>query len=67
MSEYLPHQQRVVDENADLCTKIEALNSFINTSPVFSALSKTEKNRLTDQIAFMRAYARILLDRIDNF
>ncbi len=61
-----PHQQRVVDEKADLDEKLEKLGDSCNT-PIFSGLEKAEKNRLNRQFLIMEMYAQVLGERISDF
>jgi len=61
-----PHQQRVVDERADLDDKRSKLNGFFD-STVFSGLPKDEQSRLWRQIEVMDDYSRILGERIAAF
>lgn len=66
MKEYLPHQQRVVDEKAELDAKREALSNFKNTN-VFAELDWKERDRLNSQAMIMGMYSAVLADRISNF
>jgi hypothetical protein len=61
-----PHQQRVVDEKADLDAKIEKLTTFVG-GLVFESLSPPEKNWLTQQLNVMGQYSSILGERIAAF
>jgi hypothetical protein len=65
--EYAPHQQRVVDEKAELDKKIEALSKFINSSPVFKSLPHDEQGRMEYQLLIMAEYSSILGERIAAF
>ena len=65
--QYLPHQQRVVDEKKELGTKLTALKSFIDASPVFKALPDDERGRLIHQYQVMTQYSSILAERITAF
>jgi hypothetical protein len=62
-----PHQQRVVDELAELDTRITKLAVFINESPIFGGLDVEEKGRLFRQTAHMHNYALVLRERIAAF
>jgi len=62
-----PHQQRVVDEKAELDTKAKALSEFIGTNPVFETLPQDEQNRLREQCEVMWQYSEILGKRIAAF
>lgn len=62
-----PHQQRVVDEQAELDAKRANLRAFIDSSPVFDSLSEDEKERLVRQHSCMTEYSEILGERIAAF
>lgn len=64
--ELLPHQQRVVEEQKELQTKIDKLGLFIN-SEKFNELSGTDQMYLNWQLDPMMKYAAILQLRIENF
>lgn len=66
MVTYAPHQQRVVDEHAELVDKITKLDSFVASS-MFSTLVMEEHGRLSKQLEIMRDYATVLQARIDAF
>jgi hypothetical protein len=61
-----PHQQRVVDERAELDGKLAKLNAFID-GPMFGTLDADEQNLLKQQAATMAMYSDILTDRITAF
>lgn len=63
---YLPHQQRVVDEKAELDEKRAKLAEFAHTD-LFSSLPKAERDRLEHQGFHMGCYSDILAARIANF
>jgi len=63
----LPHQQRVVDEKTELDEKLQKLNVFILTSPLFAQLQDEEKERLQRQFSIMRDYTSVLGERIAAF
>jgi hypothetical protein len=67
MSELAPHQQRVVDERAQLDIKTWALKAFIEGSPTFRSLPEVERMRLYAQHRVMAAYLMILDERIAAF
>jgi hypothetical protein len=67
MSTLEPHQQRVVDERADLDAKIKKLADFIRFSPIFKELPGDEQGRLYRQHTAMRAYSGVLGERIEAF
>ncbi len=62
-----PHEQRVVDEKADLDVKLTALQKFIETSPIFQQLSALDKELLEDQAMHMFHYSNTLRLRITRF
>lgn len=63
---YLPHQQRVVDEQKELDDKRSKLTVFIG-SPVFATLNDNERRLLTEQCNVMTSYHCILTSRILAF
>lgn len=65
--ELKPHQQRVVDEKAELDKKATALSNFIGNSPIFDTLDAAEKERLKEQNDVMWQYSEILGARIAAF
>lgn len=67
MPDLQPHQQRVVDEKAELDTKAEKLSAFIGSSPVFETLDAEEQERLRRQNDLMWQYSEILGERIAAF
>lgn len=62
-----PHQQRVVDEKAELDEKINKLDEFVNHSTIYPNLEMKEKMNLTLQLLYMQSYSRVLGDRIEDF
>ena len=67
-----PHQQRVVDEKAELDAKLEKLKVFIgnsgeNPSAIFEGLPPAERSRLIRQASIMEEYSDVLRERIVNF
>ena len=65
--ELQPHQQRVVDEKAELDKKANALSNFIGNSPIFETLDAAEQERLKEQNDVMWQYSEILSARIEAF
>lgn len=61
-----PHQQRVVEEKAELDKKIANLEDFFS-DPIFNNLTKAEQVRLCKQLAYMIGYSGILAERIGAF
>jgi hypothetical protein len=50
---------RVIEEN-ELGIKVDALNTFINSSPIFKGLEINESERLRHQRYIMISYFKIL-------
>jgi len=61
-----PHQQRVVDERAELADKAVKLAGFL-TGAIFASLPQEERARLGKQLYIMRDYLDILDERIKAF
>jgi hypothetical protein len=59
-------QQKVIDEKADLDSKIERLETFLGTEP-YRGLSSPEQDRLHQQRQAMRIYSDVLGRRIAAF
>ncbi len=66
MSNYKPHEQRVVDEAKELNTKLSALRAFF-TSETFDTLKPEDQALLMMQEMAMQNYLTILHRRIENF
>lgn len=64
---YAPHQQRVVDEKAELDEKLGKLHDFIQGNPIFKTLPEDEQKRLQRQDLVMAEYSQILSERIAAF
>lgn len=64
---YLPHQQRVIDEKDDLFKRAKALSNFISLSPTFETLDPAEQERMKVQNDLMWQYYEILMARITAF
>lgn len=62
----MPHQQRVVDEKAELDSKLAKLIPFLS-SDTCHALPFDERSRLKRQADVMREYSGILGERIAAF
>ena len=62
-----PHQQRVVDEKAELDTKARALSEFIGKNPIFETIDADEQERMKEQCEIMWQYSEILSARIAAF
>lgn len=65
--QYLPHQQRVVDELKELKDKRTKLLAFIQESEQFKTLDQVDKDLLTEQYEAMVWYDVILTKRIERF
>lgn len=61
-----PHQQRVVDERAELIERGEKLRAFM-LSDAAKTLPADEQDRLTRQYRVMVQYGVILRERIEAF
>ena len=61
-----PHQQRVVDEKAELDDRAAKLRVFLDT-PIFAGLDVSEQHRLGRQLHVMQEYALTLGERIAAF
>ncbi len=62
-----PHQERVVNEKAELDGRLSKLKDFIDTNPHFVPLPQDEKDRLIKQSEVMKEYSDILDQRIAAF
>lgn len=61
-----PHQQRVVDEKADLDEKLRKLMAFFNSN-IFAGLSENEQSLMKAQAMAMSMYSFALAERIAAF
>lgn len=66
MKDLQPHQQRVVDEKAELDEKLGKLRAFFGTD-IFANLEDAEMDRLQRQADHMSAYSGVLGERIAAF
>jgi hypothetical protein len=64
--ELQPHQKRVVDEERELCDKLQKLLEFIETD-TFRDLVDAEQLRLLLQLTYMDLYCKVLRARIEEF
>ena len=62
-----PHQQRVLEERAELQDRIEKLGRFITIDPTFGTLPQRERDLLATQLVVMRQYFDILTERMKGF
>ena len=60
------HVERMLNEQKELCEKIEKLGEFISKNPIFDKLSKDEQYDLLLQHKAMAMYRDILQHRIDR-
>jgi hypothetical protein len=61
-----PHQQRVIDEHAQLSEKITKLSQFFNLE-TYATLPGVETSRLRRQYRIMLLYQEVLQERIAAF
>ena len=64
--ELQPHQQRVVDEKAELDEKLAKLKAFFDTD-LFKSLDEDEQERMWRQADHMGDYSSVLGERIAAF
>ena len=62
----LPYQLRVIEEHTALDTKMVALDKFFDTK-WFIDLPDNEQSLLKKQYGYMKRYAAVLSERIENF
>lgn len=67
MKALLPHQQRVVDERAELEDRRLKLVAFIGSDRHWAAVPEAEQDRLIRQHAVMAELIDILDERIEAF
>jgi hypothetical protein len=61
------HEERVIQEKADLDFKIEKLNVFISSSTTYQFMLQEDKRLLAEQQNAMKSYSHILGRRIERF
>ena len=64
---FLPYQQRVIDEKTELDIKANSLSQYIGCNPLFLSLEPDEQERLKEQNDVMWEYSEILGSRINAF
>lgn len=64
--EYLPHQQRVIEERDSLQEKYDKLQNFFSTE-IYKKLEDEDQQLLSDQHFHMGQYLAILKQRIERF
>ena len=62
-----PHQQRVLDEQAELRERLAKLDAFILDNPLFQKLSDADRQLLEQQSKTMAVLTEILAARIERF
>ena len=62
--DYLPHQQRVVDELSELSERLGKLNAFIGSAKFNEVGTQAERDLLLKQAGQMTAYWMTLHERI---
>lgn len=67
MSELLPHQQRVVQERAELDLRLAKLSAFIEAAPEFKELDHVDRHLLVQQEELMVELEAVLAERIARF
>jgi len=65
-TEFQPHQQRVIEERAEIAGRASALSTFLG-SETFAGLSQAEKECLSRQSDIMVQYRIVLDERIAAF
>lgn len=61
-----PHQQRVIEEHADLQNRLTKLTAFMHSN-TFNALDSEEQLLLAQQHGYMHQFVDVLLKRIHLF
>lgn len=61
-----PHQERVVEERADLDYKMDKLSAFLDSNTYYN-LPAGEQGRLVEQLGIMNQYRDVLDRRISAF
>lgn len=59
-----PHVERMVNEQKELCEKIEKLGAFISENPIFDTLAEEEQYDMHLQLQAMSMYNDVLMNRI---
>lgn len=58
------HIERMKLEFSDLKLKIDGLTSFIYSNEIYQKLDNDERIRMAQQLAFMKSYRDVLLERL---
>lgn len=61
-----PYVERMLNEQKELCEKIEKLGEFISKNHIFDKLSKDEQYDMKLQLGAMELYSSVLQHRIDR-
>lgn len=64
---YAPHEQRVIDEQAELVSRISKLNTFITSGQLYGQLPLEDRMLLSEQLHWMQGYGHVLAKRIARF
>lgn len=67
MNQLAPHQQRVLQEKAELDWRLSELGAFILDNPLYLQLPGDEQARLSAQSKAIGSYSDILGERIAAF
>lgn len=68
VSDIPPHQQRVLEELAQVAERLQKLDSFIHGgSATFASLPIAEQSRLREQASYMSGYHDVLVKRVAAF
>ena len=59
-----PHVERMLIEHKELKEKVEKLDAFIGTNPIFKRLSEEEQRDMRLQFRAMMIYLDVLMTRI---
>ena len=59
-------QERMVNEYKELNDKVEKLDNFIYSNPLFDKLDKKEKFLQIQQLTGMRVYLTALISRLEH-
>jgi len=67
MIDLKPHEERVVQEKADLDEKLYKLRTFMADEQKFAAIAREDQWLLRMQLDVMESYSRVLSLRIARF
>ena len=65
VSMYAPHELRLFDEMNELCARMEKLVRFLDGETAAS-LRQRDRDLLVLQLAHMRAYREVLVERVER-